>query len=310
MTEHRQHRATIIAHNEQADAARKLELWFFRDMNGEQRLKLLALFGLAVKGSETQGAQKLALRRILSTLAPLYVTSAKVRETEPVGMGVFRNGEMIGFVGIGDELKLPEDTDARRPIYAAPPVASTKVESRTDVWNAAFLAGFLASGEGFNGEHPFAFDPKRVEADEDFRAARALDIAAPNAQTDYAKIVAPYRAALRMIREAVETLFGPAANLESEEAELLRGPEPHHTAEAVIAALQNIAASIGWQPIETAPDGEVVDLFFANGERLTGFKRDRFGRFCREEGYPTFTRVLLAQPTHWMKVPKEPCDVR
>ncbi|WP_202902064.1 hypothetical protein [Sinorhizobium meliloti] len=45
-----------------------------------------------------------------------------------------------------------------------------------------------------------------------------------------------------MIREAVETIFGPAANLESEEAELLRGPEPHHTAEAIIAALQNVAS--------------------------------------------------------------------
>lgn len=73
MTDHREHRATIIAHNEQADAARKLELWFFRDMNDEQRLKLLSLFGLAVKGSETQGAQKLALRRIISAMAPLYV---------------------------------------------------------------------------------------------------------------------------------------------------------------------------------------------------------------------------------------------
>ncbi|WP_201269955.1 hypothetical protein [Sinorhizobium meliloti] len=58
----------------------------------------------------------------------------------------------------------------------------------------------------------------------------------------YAEITKPYHAALRMIREAIETIFGPAANLESEEAELLRGPEPHHTAEAIIAALQNVAS--------------------------------------------------------------------
>lgn len=45
-----------------------------------------------------------------------------------------------------------------------------------------------------------------------------------------------------MIREAIETIFGPVANLECEEAELLRGPEPHHTADAIIAALQNVAA--------------------------------------------------------------------
>ncbi len=61
---------------------------------------------------------------------------------------------------------------------------------------------------------------------------------------DYAQITEPYWASLRMIREAIETIFGPAANLESEEAELSRGPEPHHTAEAIIAALQNVAAEI------------------------------------------------------------------
>ncbi|MER9524037.1 hypothetical protein NKI96_10675 [Mesorhizobium sp. M0292] len=61
----------------------------------------------------------------------------------------------------------------------------------------------------------------------------------------YADTVAPYAAALRMIREAVEELFGPAANLESEEAVLLRGPEPHHDAEAIIAALQNVA-DVAW----------------------------------------------------------------
>ncbi|WP_085033953.1 hypothetical protein [Ensifer aridi] len=59
----------------------------------------------------------------------------------------------------------------------------------------------------------------------------------------YGEITEPYRAALHMVREAIETIFGPRANLESEEAELLRGPEPHHTAEAIIAALQNIAAA-------------------------------------------------------------------
>ncbi|MGX7874418.1 hypothetical protein ACVDG5_018150 [Mesorhizobium sp. ORM6] len=58
----------------------------------------------------------------------------------------------------------------------------------------------------------------------------------------YADAVAPYAAALRMIREAVGEIFGPIANLESEDAVLLRGPEPHYEAEAIIAALQNVAA--------------------------------------------------------------------
>lgn len=56
----------------------------------------------------------------------------------------------------------------------------------------------------------------------------------------YAEIVEPYAAALRMVRDAIEELFGPVASLESEEAVLLRGPEPHHDAEAIIAALQRV----------------------------------------------------------------------
>lgn len=56
----------------------------------------------------------------------------------------------------------------------------------------------------------------------------------------YSEITQPYAAALRMVRDTIGELFGPAANLESEEAVLLRGPEPHHDAEAIIAALQNI----------------------------------------------------------------------
>ena len=57
---------------------------------------------------------------------------------------------------------------------------------------------------------------------------------------NYAEAVAPYAAAIRMVREAVEELFGPVASLESEDAVLLRGPEPCHDAEAIIAALQRI----------------------------------------------------------------------
>ena len=34
----------------------------------------------------------------------------------------------------------------------------------------------------------------------------------------------PHRAAMRMVRDAIEELFGPIANMESEEAFLLRGP--------------------------------------------------------------------------------------
>lgn len=59
-------------------------------------------------------------------------------------------------------------------------------------------------------------------------------------KTSYPDAVQPYAAAIRMVREAIEELFGPMADLESEEAVLLRGPEPHHDAEAIIAALQRV----------------------------------------------------------------------
>lgn len=35
----------------------------------------------------------------------------------------------------------------------------------------AFVAGFLASGEGHNGEHPFDFDAERVARDESVQEA-------------------------------------------------------------------------------------------------------------------------------------------
>lgn len=47
-------------------------------------------------------------------------------------------------------------------------------------------------------------------------------------------------AALRMIGEAVGELFGPRASMRSDDT---IGPEFHHYAEAVIEALQRVAAS-------------------------------------------------------------------
>jgi hypothetical protein len=58
-------------------------------------------------------------------------------------------------------------------------------------------------------------------------------------------------AALRMIGDAVEELFGPIASLESEEGTLHRGPEFHHRAEGIIEALQRVAARLNH--LETEP---------------------------------------------------------
>lgn len=76
-----------------------------------------------------------------------------------------------------------------------------------------------------------------MDEDEDVRERATVDVAQL-----YAISVAPYAAALAMVREAIGELFGPASSIESEDATLLRGPEPHHEAEAQIAALQRISA--------------------------------------------------------------------
>ena len=86
-----------------------------------------------------------------------------------------------------------------------------------------------------------------AEADEDVFAAlqeqELLDgISSP--VPSHAETVSPYATALRMIRDAVGELFGPVSDLESEEAVLLRGPEPHHEAEAIIAGLQRVKQTL------------------------------------------------------------------
>ncbi|MBZ9973548.1 hypothetical protein LB517_28360 [Mesorhizobium sp. BR1-1-12] len=71
----------------------------------------------------------------------------------------------------------------------------------------------------------------------------AAEAARREVAKQYADAVEPHAEALRMVREAVGEIFGPVANMESEDARLLRGPEPRHEAEAIIAALQNVAAA-------------------------------------------------------------------
>src|SRR5678815_4162166 len=118
-----------------------------------------------------------------------------------------------------------------------------------------------------------------------FLSALAAPVAdsVPVSSPTYAEITEPYRAALRMIREAIETIFGPTANLESEEAELLRGPEPHHTAEAVISALQNIAAKI--EPV-SVPDGVELAARFVE-KRLNDYVQEH-GAYDNSTGATEF----------------------
>lgn len=137
------------------------------------------------------------------------------------------------------------------------------------------------------------------------------------------------RAALRMIREAVEELFGPIASLESEEATLLRGPELIHEAEAIVEALRRVAdehcnvihdldryidlcSSLAegnsiywypeWQPIDTAPRDGTVVLIYAPphaglGDIICKASWHEDAGWCVDE---------LRDVTHWMPMPSPP----
>jgi len=77
-----------------------------------------------------------------------------------------------------------------------------------------------------------------------FREIRVwMTQAAPALPDEDQQTIKPDQAAIRMIREAIEELFGPVASLESEGAVLLRSyPEaPASDAEAIVAALQRVA---------------------------------------------------------------------
>lgn len=138
-----------------------------------------------------------------------------------------------------------------------------------------------------------------------------------------------HAAAQRMVREAIEALFGPIASLESDDAVLLRGPEPHHTAEAFIAALQRVAAALvparveavdGWQPIETAPkDGTYIIAYPVLSETACVVVWERAvetppmmrakGENIDHSGYwrlPMTGKPTPYQPTHWRTLPAPP----
>jgi hypothetical protein len=59
----------------------KLILWFFRDINDEQRLKLLGLFGVPVNDiGKHHGRQLMALYRIKSEIAEVLLEDQSVDE--------------------------------------------------------------------------------------------------------------------------------------------------------------------------------------------------------------------------------------
>ena len=58
-----------------------------------------------------------------------------------------------------------------------------------------------------------------------------------------------------------------------------------------------------WQPIETAPKGKELILYFPAEQTRRGDLR--FGAWIKVDRYPvSFPR----QPTHWMPLPEPPTD--
>lgn len=114
-----------------------------------------------------------------------------------------------------------------------------------------------------------------MDEDEEVRHRACAEVSAL-----YAGAVAPYAAAMAMVREAIGQLFGPIASIESEDASLLRGPEPHHEAEAQIAALQRILSATDPKTFEEAPV-KGVNRKFKFGDRVEKSKGSSWhGRVC------------------------------
>lgn len=58
----------------------KIKLWFFRDLNDDQRLKLFGLLGWPVEEMPTHGAQDFALRSVLGR-TPTVKAAPEVKRT-------------------------------------------------------------------------------------------------------------------------------------------------------------------------------------------------------------------------------------
>jgi hypothetical protein len=74
---------------------------------------------------------------------------------------------------------------------------------------------------------------------------------------------------------------------------------------AAPARLQGAAAVTPWRPIETAPKGEIFDVW-RDGVRFTDCELSPGGYVIQKHSYPVITTVFRPQPTHWMPRPADP----
>jgi hypothetical protein len=118
--------------------------------------------------------------------------------------------------------------------------------------------------------------------------AELLEIADENYQNAWA--------ALRMIREAIETLGPPSALSPGERVVALYGPEPVHEAEAIVVALQRILT-----PEATEQDIQAVARL-PEGPELPG-NRICAGEAQLDRGEPCGRKLLLRDVLYLHAIP-------
>jgi hypothetical protein len=94
----------------------------------------------------------------------------------------------------------------------------------------------------------------------------------------------PYVVALRTVREAIEELFGSMANIDSDEADSLRGPGHKLRPETIFAPHQSVSTRIHnsasvWRSMKSAPkDGRT--FLIGIGDQVTSVYCNKDGDFC------------------------------
>jgi hypothetical protein len=75
-------------------------------------------------------------------------------------------------------------TAIRRMLAAAPAEKAHKEDEAREAWKRGYLAGFMASGEGWNGEYPFQDASRNAEQDEYWIECRDATLAALAAEPE------------------------------------------------------------------------------------------------------------------------------
>lgn len=155
--------------------------------------------------------------------------------------------EAVGVINRHPYLTL--DTIARRLLEAIPSTISTVGERQGEA-----VAHALRSELGWLDDEDHLGEPRlRRQPFEALNGEKSIPLFAtpPSVEAMPVNERKDAWAALRMVREAIGELFGPTASIESEEAVLLRGPEYHHEAEAIIDALRRVSPSVeaGWRTV-------------------------------------------------------------